>query len=296
MRVIEVGNIVYAPAICSARRSPPRRNTCSRATCSRRSATAATNGNATRSMRRRAAPRERFGFTFEGIFRQHMIVKGRNRDTAWYSMLDSEWPARKRAFERWLAPDEFRRQRPAEGGVEQLECGGDEDVTKPGDRIEGENRMAGRLKDKVALVTAGGQGIGRAIAEGFIAEGAVVIATDLDPASSRASRPPNPPARCAIDRRGERDLPRRSARTSACSTYLPICAGYVHHGTVLDCSEADWDFSFDLNVKSMHRTITAFLPGMLKKGRRLDRQHRRRRSPRSAACRTATSTARPRPR
>ena len=55
----------------------------------------------------RAARRERFGFTYEGIFRQHMIVKGRNRDTAWFSMLDSEWPARKAAFERWLAPDNF---------------------------------------------------------------------------------------------------------------------------------------------------------------------------------------------
>ena len=54
---------------------------------------------------RRAA--ERLGFTFEGIFRQHMIVKGRNRDTAWYSMLDSEWPARKSAFEAWLAPENF---------------------------------------------------------------------------------------------------------------------------------------------------------------------------------------------
>jgi RimJ/RimL family protein N-acetyltransferase len=50
---------------------------------------------------------ERFGFTFEGIFRQHMIVKGRNRDTAWFAMLDSEWPARKAAYERWLAPDNF---------------------------------------------------------------------------------------------------------------------------------------------------------------------------------------------
>lgn len=49
----------------------------------------------------------RFGFSFEGIFRQHMIVKGRNRDTAWFSMLDSEWPARKAAFERWLHPDNF---------------------------------------------------------------------------------------------------------------------------------------------------------------------------------------------
>ncbi len=54
---------------------------------------------------RRAALR--FGFTFEGIFRQHLIVKGRNRDTAWFSMLDGEWPARKRAFERWLAPENF---------------------------------------------------------------------------------------------------------------------------------------------------------------------------------------------
>jgi RimJ/RimL family protein N-acetyltransferase len=61
--------------------------------------------NARNSASRNAALR--FGFTFEGIFRQHMIVKGRNRDTAWYSMLDGEWPARKAAFERWLAPENF---------------------------------------------------------------------------------------------------------------------------------------------------------------------------------------------
>jgi len=54
---------------------------------------------------RRAA--ERFGFTFEGVFRQHMIVKGRNRDTAWFSLLDSEWPAARAAFEAWLAPANF---------------------------------------------------------------------------------------------------------------------------------------------------------------------------------------------
>jgi RimJ/RimL family protein N-acetyltransferase len=57
---------------------------------------------------RRAALR--LGFTFEGIFRQHMVVKGRNRDTAWFSMLDREWPARKRAFEAWLAPSNFDTQ------------------------------------------------------------------------------------------------------------------------------------------------------------------------------------------
>jgi RimJ/RimL family protein N-acetyltransferase len=54
---------------------------------------------------RRAA--ERFGFTFEGVFRQHQIVKGRNRDTAWYAMLDGEWPAIRAAFEAWLAPENF---------------------------------------------------------------------------------------------------------------------------------------------------------------------------------------------
>lgn len=57
---------------------------------------------------RRAALR--LGFTFEGIFRQHMVVKGRNRDTAWFSMLDREWPARKKAFEAWLAPTNFNDQ------------------------------------------------------------------------------------------------------------------------------------------------------------------------------------------
>src|SRR5207248_2194029 len=50
---------------------------------------------------------ERFGFTFEGVFRHHMVVKGRNRDTAWYSITDSEWPARRAAFEAWLAPANF---------------------------------------------------------------------------------------------------------------------------------------------------------------------------------------------
>jgi RimJ/RimL family protein N-acetyltransferase len=61
--------------------------------------------NALNAASRRAALR--LGFTFEGIFRQHMIMKGRNRDTAWYSMLDTEWPDRRAEFQRWLAPDNF---------------------------------------------------------------------------------------------------------------------------------------------------------------------------------------------
>jgi RimJ/RimL family protein N-acetyltransferase/N-acetylglutamate synthase-like GNAT family acetyltransferase len=64
--------------------------------------------NALNAPSRRAA--RRFGFTYEGLFRSHMIVKGRNRDTAWFSMLDTEWPARKQAFERWLSPDNFDAQ------------------------------------------------------------------------------------------------------------------------------------------------------------------------------------------
>src|SRR4051794_35666833 len=61
--------------------------------------------NALNAASRRAA--ERFGFTFEGIFRQHMVIKGRNRDTAWYAITDEEWPAVRRGFERWLAPGNF---------------------------------------------------------------------------------------------------------------------------------------------------------------------------------------------
>ena len=61
--------------------------------------------NAENQPSRRAALR--LGFSFEGIFRQHMVIKGRNRDTAWFSMLDCDWPARKQAFEKWLAPSNF---------------------------------------------------------------------------------------------------------------------------------------------------------------------------------------------
>jgi RimJ/RimL family protein N-acetyltransferase len=105
-RVAEVGNIVYAPALQRTPLGTEAQYLIARYAFE-------TLGyrryewkcNALNAASRRAA--ERFGFTYEGIFRQHMIVKGRNRDTAWFSMLDSEWPARKAAFERWLAPENF---------------------------------------------------------------------------------------------------------------------------------------------------------------------------------------------
>jgi 2-keto-3-deoxy-L-fuconate dehydrogenase len=125
--------------------------------------------------------------------------------------------------------------------------------------------MPGRLNGKVALVTAAGQGIGRAIAEKFVHEGAQLIATDIDAEKLRGIEG----AKCLrLDVRSTADvdaLAKDIAREFGALDILVNCAGYVHQGTVLDCSEKDWDFSFDLNVKSMHRTIKAFLPDMLTK-------------------------------
>jgi 2-keto-3-deoxy-L-fuconate dehydrogenase len=127
-------------------------------------------------------------------------------------------------------------------------------------------RMTGRLNGKVALVTAAGQGIGRAIAEAFAAEGGKVIATDLDAGKlegldAALARALDVRATAAVEA-----LARQVDKDFGALDVLVNCAGYVHQGSVLDCEEKDWDFSFDLNVKSMHRTIKAFLPGMLKKG------------------------------
>ena len=127
--------------------------------------------------------------------------------------------------------------------------------------------MAGRLKGKVSLVTAAGQGIGRAIAAAFTAEGAQVIATDLDAGKLKGLRAAE---RRALDVRSTaavEALAKEVGSKYGALDVLANCAGFVHHGTVLDCSETDWDFSFDLNVKSMHRTIKAFLPAMLKRKR-----------------------------
>jgi 2-keto-3-deoxy-L-fuconate dehydrogenase len=127
--------------------------------------------------------------------------------------------------------------------------------------------MTQRLANKTAFVTAAGQGIGRAICEAFGAEGARMIATDLDAGKLDG---------LAVARREKLDV-RSTAAVEALAQdvvkafgppdILVNCAGFVHHGTVLDCAESDWDFSFDLNVKSMHRTLRAFLPGMIEKKR-----------------------------
>jgi 2-keto-3-deoxy-L-fuconate dehydrogenase len=125
--------------------------------------------------------------------------------------------------------------------------------------------MSNRLRGKVALITAAGQGIGRAIAETFVAEGASVIATDLAEdklggLKAKKCRKLDVRAQDSVD-----VLAKEVAGEFGALDILVNCAGYVHQGTIFDCTDKDWDFSFDLNVKSMHRTIKAFLPAMLGK-------------------------------
>jgi 2-keto-3-deoxy-L-fuconate dehydrogenase len=122
-----------------------------------------------------------------------------------------------------------------------------------------------RLKGKRAFLTACGAGIGRATALAFAAEGAHVIATDLKPDLMADLKDQGVAETHALDVRNS-DAVRAIATQVGPVDVLFNCAGFVHHGTVLTTSEDDWDFSFDLNVKSMHRTIHAFLPGMLDKG------------------------------
>src|SRR6188472_3753371 len=119
----------------------------------------------------------------------------------------------------------------------------------------------GRLDGKSALLTAAGAGIGKATAEAFVQEGARVFATDID--AARLSD-----LACELrqlDVRSTGDV-EALAREIGPVDILFNCAGFVHHGSVLECTDADWDYSFDVNVKSMHRTIRAFLPGMLQRG------------------------------
>ncbi len=127
--------------------------------------------------------------------------------------------------------------------------------------------MAGKLAGRVALVTSAGQGIGRASAIALANEGAKVYATDL---------------RSELFEDISRDHPNitgfglnvleQTAVDAALKRTGPIdilfnCSGFVHNGTILDCNDKDWDFSFDLNVKAHYRMIKAYLPGMLAKGK-----------------------------
>jgi len=122
--------------------------------------------------------------------------------------------------------------------------------------------MPGRLQGKTAFITAAGQGIGRATALAFAREGAQVAAADLNPQSLAGLEgcaaitldvTDAAAVACAVEAAGPVDI-------------LFNGAGFVHAGTILDCDEQAWDFSFDLNVRAMYRLIRAFLPGMLARG------------------------------
>jgi 2-keto-3-deoxy-L-fuconate dehydrogenase len=126
--------------------------------------------------------------------------------------------------------------------------------------------MAKRLEGKVALVTAAGAGIGHATVLAFAQEGAKVIATDIDTAKLETLKGVRGVKRLKLDVTSNRQVEKLAEKIGSIDV-LFNCAGYVHHGTVLDTDDTAWDFSFDINVKSMHRTIRAFLPGMLEKGK-----------------------------
>jgi len=126
--------------------------------------------------------------------------------------------------------------------------------------------MTQRLAGKTAFLTAAGQGIGRATAVAFAAQGARVIATDIN-AEALASLQQQIGCTTRV-----LDVTRTEAVQAAAAELGPVDvlfngAGFVHAGTLLDCTDEEWDFAFDLNVRSQWRTIRAFLPGMLAQGR-----------------------------
>jgi 2-keto-3-deoxy-L-fuconate dehydrogenase len=131
--------------------------------------------------------------------------------------------------------------------------------------------MAGRLAGKVAFVTAAAQGIGRGAALAFAREGAQVWATDVNAGAladleGRDEGGGKPIRTRVLDATDEAAIGKLSAEVGQIDV-LFNCAGFVHHGTILDCTPKDWDFSFNLNVKSMYLVTRALLPRMLDKGK-----------------------------
>jgi len=122
-----------------------------------------------------------------------------------------------------------------------------------------------RLRDKTALITGAGQGIGRASAELFAREGARVIATDINATALKSLAHSTG---CEIHELDVRDIQgiKQLSETVGPVDVLFNCAGFVHSGTVLECREEDWDFSLELNVTAIYRIMRTFLPGMIERG------------------------------
>lgn len=126
--------------------------------------------------------------------------------------------------------------------------------------------MTDRLKGKTAFVTAAAAGIGRASATAFAREGARVIAADIDEAGLAKLKADIGAEVHRLDMRDTAAVRAMAAKVGPVDVLLNA-AGFVHHGDALHCTDEEWDFSFDLNVKSMHRSIQAFLPAMLSRGK-----------------------------
>jgi len=125
--------------------------------------------------------------------------------------------------------------------------------------------MGERLAGKTALVTAAAQGIGREIALAFAREGANVMAADINIDRLEELSGTSGISTCRLDVTDAQAIHSLAAEMPPLDVLCNV-AGFVHNGTILDCPEEDWDFSFDLNVKSMYRMICAFLPAMLDAG------------------------------
>ncbi|HKG72707.1 MAG TPA: SDR family oxidoreductase [Aestuariivirgaceae bacterium] len=125
--------------------------------------------------------------------------------------------------------------------------------------------MTGRLRGKTAVVTAAAHGIGRATASAFAAEGAKVHATDIAADKLRELEGAGEVMISPLDVTDGEAIGQFARRLGPIDI-LFNCAGFVHHGTILDCEEKDWDFSFNLNIKSMYRMIRHFLPAMIEGG------------------------------
>ncbi|WP_057465487.1 SDR family oxidoreductase [Pseudovibrio sp. POLY-S9] len=123
----------------------------------------------------------------------------------------------------------------------------------------------GRLTGKTALITAAGQGIGRSTVEAYAAEGAKVFATDINETALTELNAIEGVTGLRLDVTNADDV-RDTLEVTGPLDILFNCAGFVHSGTILDCDEDAWDFSFNLNVKAMYRLCRAAIPGMLENG------------------------------
>ena len=124
--------------------------------------------------------------------------------------------------------------------------------------------MGNRLKDKIAIVTAAGQGIGKATAIAFHKEGAEVIATDLNEATLKSLNKEYPDIKIKKLDSTDNNSIIEFAKSLKSVDILFNAVGFVHHGTILECDENDWDFSFNVNIKSMYFMCKSTLPIMLK--------------------------------